>query len=138
VSLIWKSPSVLRRPCVGVTPSRVAGEENRCRAAASRAARTFLCLHRPAGGGGAAGGWLPRCAASRRSRRYGHVVLIAGERGIQAHAVRDDRVFEREDGDATRDRHLLRAREVPRTRVLICEESSSTRVTREAAFDYSI
>jgi len=66
VSLIWKSPSVLRRPCVGVTPSRVAGEENRCRAAASRAARTFLCLHRPAGGGGAAGGWLPRCAASRR------------------------------------------------------------------------
>jgi len=64
----------------------------------SRAARTFLCLHRPAGSGG---------AALRRSQRYGHVVLIARERGIQAHAVRDDRVFEREG----RDRHLSRKRD---------------------------
>lgn len=80
----------------------------------SRAARTFLCLHRPAGGGG---------AALRRSRRYGHVVLIAGERGIQAHAVRDDRVLSAKDGDAERGTGISHERErrsPARTPVLTC------------------
>lgn len=92
-SLIRKRPNVLNRLCVGVTPSRAAGEENRCRAAAAPRARFFVYIGRPAGaarrgGGGAA------------PPRAGHDDMVtwywSQERNTQAHAVRADRVFKRE------------------------------------------
>lgn len=63
--LIRKHLSVSRRPCVGITLSQAAREENRC----ARPRRAHVSLFTSAGG-------QRRRAAPRRSGRHGHVVLI--------------------------------------------------------------